>query len=175
MRARTLKTIVAAAFASAAVASVASATTPGESGQIAFRRYMEAARTGSAIFVINPAWALAAGNSGPSVLNGVYRIKWTEQELIAAGMSKSLAHGDRGVITMTLRDGRLLYHQVPPSSCAGTYAVSGSTVSFKWHTNCTGSIKARWSLRNGQLRLHVVGGGTEAKIVFGTKPWKKIG
>jgi hypothetical protein len=120
--------------------------------------------------------ALAAGKSGPSALDGVYRISWTQQQLIAAGASPAYASHNLGVITMTMREGHFVWHQVPPPSCAGIYAVTGKSVSIRFTKVCTGSFKARWSLHAGQLRfLDVRDRSRDEAIEFGAKPWKKIG
>jgi len=48
------------------------------------------------------------------------------------------------------------------------YVSPWSPVTYRW--------KARWSLRNGLLRLHVfVATDPGDKIAWGSKPWKKIG
>ena len=68
--------------------------------------------------------ATAAGTSNPNVLNGVYRISWTQQQLIAAGASASYArHNIRStssplVITMTMREGQFVQRWSEPPGCA---------------------------------------------------------
>lgn len=125
----------------------------------------------------------AFANNDPSVLNGVYRISWTENELIAAGASHLYAHenlgpahGHRLVITITLRDGHMLQHWSVPPGCLGSYSVSGASVKIREQVHCHGSVTATWSFGNGQLRLHITR-ATDAgdKILLGAKPWKKIG
>ena len=56
----------------------------------------------------------ASARSTTTAIDGVYRISWTEKEVIAAGASRlyahanlGYAHGGRAVLTMTLRGGRL--------------------------------------------------------------------
>jgi hypothetical protein len=132
------------------------------------------------------AWAGSVGatptsaNTNPSVLNGVYRIAWSEQELVAAGTTGHYAHENcpgRCVLTMTMRDGRFLTHWSPPPNCPGSYTVSGNTVSLEAQPPaCHGHTVAKWSIHNGQLRLRVslaTDGGD--KVLLGGKPWKKIG
>jgi Bacterial extracellular solute-binding protein, family 7 len=145
-----------------------------------------------------PALAIPAGCSGPtstraaskneaSVLNGVYRVTWSEKELIAGGVFPAAARGDFGyargsrvVLTMTLRDGRFLLKSHPPgapwSPCHGAYVVSGNTVSIRMGPpyNCQGDVTARWSLRSGQLRLHINRTDPEDAVVFGRKRWTRI-
>ena len=65
---------------------------------------------------------------------------------------------------------------VPPPDCLGTYAVSGNTVTFRQRQQCHGVVTARWTLSNGRLRLHVTRATDPGdEILFGGKPWKKIG
>jgi hypothetical protein len=118
----------------------------------------------------------ASAQGGSTAIDGVYRVTWTENQLIAAGMTRQWAHKNFGVVTLTLKNGQFIWQQVPPPSCAGKYTVSGHNVSFRFTRVCTGAVRAQWSLSGARLRLHVAGGsdrGTE--IVFGGKPWKKIG
>ena len=120
----------------------------------------------------------AAVKGGPSVLNGVYRIAWTEQELIAAGASRAYAHGNQGITTLTLKDGRYRFHPGAPPDCNGKYTVIGVTFSINLNVStCSGVVTATWSrLGNGDLRLHVTKATDHGdKFLFGGKPWKKIG
>jgi hypothetical protein len=54
--------------------------------------------------------------------------------------------------------------------------VSGNTVSIREGPpyNCQGDVTARWSLRSGQLRLHISRTDPEDAVVFGRKRWTKI-
>jgi hypothetical protein len=120
--------------------------------------------------------AAPAAGTNPGALNGVYRIKWTEHELNAAGASKLYAHKNFGVITMTMQDGRFRSRELPGPDCAGTYAVSGHTISIKFTVYCHGLVTARWSLGNGQLRFRVARTtDPNDAVLFGRKPWRKIG
>jgi hypothetical protein len=120
--------------------------------------------------------ATAAGTSNPNVLNGVYRISWTQKQLIAAGASASYAKNNSSVITMTMRGGQFVQRWSEPPGCAGTYAVSGHTVSFLAIHHCHGLVVARWSLAAGQLLLHVTKATDPGdRFLWGSKPWKKIG
>src|ERR1700730_3901618 len=100
-----------------------------------------------------------AAETNPSVLNGVYRIAWSEKELIAAGTTGHYAHQNcpaHCVLTMTMQDGRFLVHWSPPPNCPGTYTVASNTVSFVTQPpHCHGRIVARWSLGNAELHLRV--------------------
>jgi hypothetical protein len=97
---------------------------------------MAAHRTGLAtgialIAVVAAIPAPAAGKSGPSAPNGVYRSSWTEKELLAAGANRGYAHGNQGVLTMTLQGGRFGFKWFPPeAACRGTYSVVGTTFSI---------------------------------------------
>src|SRR5262245_6034098 len=102
----------------------------------------------------------ASATSDPSVLNGVYRISWTERELMDAGARRIMAHSNYGVTIMTLRDGRFLWHAAshPPDSRNGHYRVSGRRLFLDFRgTGCTGYVDAPWTLADGRLRLHVTG------------------
>ena len=121
----------------------------------------------------------AAARTSSSGVDGVYRVTWTEKELAAAGTSQRYGHVNcpsRCVLTLTLRDGRLRIHGIPPPDCLGTYVASGTTISIKEGPGCRGFIKASWSLRNSQLRLRVTRATDPGdRVLFGGKPWKKIG
>jgi hypothetical protein len=111
-----------------------------------------------------------------SALNGVYRVTWTEQELVAAGTSTDYAKHNHSTITLTLRDGRFQEHWSIPPDCAGTYTVTRNTVTIRFTHGCSGWVRARWSLTRTALRLRILDGsdkGTE--IQFGAKPWRKVG
>ena len=124
----------------------------------------------------------ASARSRATAIDGVYRISWTEKEVIAAGASRVYAHanfgythGGQAVLTMTLRGGRLQIVSSPPV-CHGTYSVSANRVSIKQGPGCQGVVVATWSLRSGLLRLHVSKATDRGdEIAWGTKPWKKIG
>jgi TRAP-type C4-dicarboxylate transport system substrate-binding protein len=126
----------------------------------------------------NPSRA-AGERTDPSVLNGVYRVSWTQKELRAAGPIAAYARTSYGVITLTLRDGRYRFRAQTAPECGGRYTVSGTRVRFRVEpaaTYCQGVVAARWSLRNGDLRLRVVGATDPGdRLIWGGKPWKKIG
>ncbi|HZQ64947.1 MAG TPA: TRAP transporter substrate-binding protein DctP [Gaiellaceae bacterium] len=130
--------------------------------------------------------AFPAGcSASPASLNGTYRVSWTEQELAARGVPSGTAHGDFGfahgkaiAMTMTLRDGtfRIQSPGAPWSPCPGTYSVAGRSVSMdEQPPRCGGNVAATWSLAAGQLRLKVSRASREDAVVFGGKPWQKIG
>jgi TRAP-type transport system periplasmic protein len=112
----------------------------------------------------------------PAVLNGVYRVSWSETELRAAGTSDVYARDNRGVLTLTFRDGRYRVHFPPTADCVGDYRVSGRALAVAFELPCRGSISARWSLRGHWLDfddVHATDGGD--RVLFGVKPWRKIG
>lgn len=128
-----------------------------------------------------------AVRNGASVLDGVYRLKWSEKELLAAGASRgyvggnfSYLHGNQGVLTMTLRAGRFRVQARGAhwSPCPGTYALSGNKVTIDLGApsfSCHGRITARWSLQKGQLRLRSSQAADPGdEVLFGAKPWTKI-
>ena len=118
----------------------------------------------------------ALARTPASVLNGVYRVRWTAKELVADGTSSYYARGNAGVVTMTMRDGQFTWRVMPPPNCAGTYAVSGNTVSIKFTVYCHGLVVATWSVQNDRLHLRVSRATDSGdKIFFGGKPWAKIG
>jgi len=133
------------------------------------------------------AWtAAAAARKGSTVLNGVYRIKWSQNELIAAGASPHYANanfgffgGREGVLTLILRDGdlRLQASGASWSPCPGTYALTRTVVTIAFQPpQCEGRITARWLLQRRQLRLRVRGASDPGDAVtFGAKAWTKIG
>ena len=133
--------------------------------------------------------AMAAGAAaqverGPSSVDGAYRVTWTEKEAIAAGAPYrsahadfGFAHGQRVVIAITLREGQFSLRDGWHPTCKGSYAVSGQNVSIHERPPaCSGDIRARWSLQGRLLRLRVTQATDPGdKVVFGAKPWRRIG
>ena len=77
---------------------------------------------------------------------------------------------------MTMRDAQFTWRVLPPPNCAGTYAVSGNTVSIKFTVYCHGLVIARWSLQDDRLSLRVRRASDPGdEILFGGKPWTKLG
>ena len=112
----------------------------------------------------------------PSVLNGVYRIEWSYEDLLAAGTTQTFASQNFGIITLTLNDGDSLIHWAqPPDDCRGSYVVLRTSV---WFDNnggdCGGTVAASWSLSNGELHLSTVHTDPDG-VIFWSKPWKVIG
>ena len=131
----------------------------------------------SAVSVVAFTAAVGVARAGdPAAIDGVYRVSWTEKEMAAAGAAVSYAHGNHGVLTWTLRDGSLELRFPAPPLCHGRYVVSGSTISISEGPGCHGRVVAGWSLNRGRLRLHVTQASDPGdRVLFGAKPWKKIG
>ena len=127
----------------------------------------------------------ADGRNNASALSGIYRVTWSQKELLAAGAPRAYVasnfgylQGRQGGITIKLRDGqfRLQEALLPHFQCSGTYSATKTTVAIHLTTGCFGRITARWSLQSSQLRLRVSQATDPGdKITFGAKPWKKIG
>jgi hypothetical protein len=125
-----------------------------------------------------------AAERGPSSVDGAYRVTWTEKEAITAGAPYrsahadfGFAHGQRVVITITLREGRFGLRDGSHPTCTGSYTVSGTNLSIHERPPaCRGDIRARWSIQSRLLRLRVTQATDPGdKVVFGAKPWRKIG
>jgi TRAP-type C4-dicarboxylate transport system substrate-binding protein len=117
------------------------------------------------------------GDRQTTVLDGVWRIAWTEAELYAAGTSRLYAKRNHGIVTLTLKDGRARYRFESPPDCTAAYAVSGQTVFFGIPSRpCQGTVRATWTIQGDKLRLRNVratDGGD--RVFWGGKPWTKIG
>ena len=116
----------------------------------------------------------------PSVLNGIYRIQWSEQDLIAAGASATFAHENHGIDTLTLTNGHFSIHfdQPPAPNCDGTYTVLEDRfwIDFYGSGECGGIVAANWSLGNDELQMRNVQATDAGDVSFwGSKSWTKIG
>ena len=113
-----------------------------------------------------------------SVLNGIYRVSYTEKELVSFGTTAQYAKQNYGVSTLRLADGGARYKNSRSAfRCSGSYAVSGKTVTFDFNVpHCRGIVKATWAFQAGSLRFRVIVASDQGDAqVFGSKPWKKIG
>ena len=132
--------------------------------------------------------AAATSNSGKSAINGVYRLTWTEKQLIAAGMSADYARNNHATLTMTFRDGQFRFQikEEPSLHCRGgynLYTLNGTkrfSISFNDPVKCpeiNGSLAAIWSRPNGNLKLNILSNRGEPgdEVIFGGKTWTKIG
>ena len=139
-----------------------------------------------------PVGCSARGNNGatmatndPGVLNGVYRVKWSEKELVAAGASRLYANsnfgflgGHAGVLTLRMQNGQFTIEAIgaPWSPCTGTSTATRTSVVLAFRPpNCEGRVIAKWFLRHERLRLHVLHAGDPGDAVtFGAKLWVRI-
>jgi TRAP-type C4-dicarboxylate transport system substrate-binding protein len=135
----------------------------------------------------------AAGD--PSGLNGVYRLEWTVNELMAAGRPQHDAEENAGIITLTFDDGKLVWNWQgsQASNCVGRYVVSGDRVGLisgsgaQWPCGGPGDwdkehFTAAWKATDKQLVLtDIRSTGQFAadqnffEVLFGGKPWARIG
>jgi hypothetical protein len=136
--------------------------------------------TTQSVIALAAAVAAAASVAAPSLggashLDGVYRVSWTESQLLAAGAPPSFAKHNHSVITMTMKNGKFSQQWSVPPNCYGEYVVHGSAVRFQNRRGCHGWAKARWTIANGFLRLQITAAdGKGDAILMGGKPWKKL-
>lgn len=120
-------------------------------------------------------------------VNGVFRVTWTKQQLIAAGAPSSSASDV--TLTLTLKNGHFRFQikQEPSLRCTGGYSLytfKGSkriSISFNNPTTCpeiNAGFNAVWSRSGGNLRFQILvthHGEPGDKILFGHKVWQKVG
>jgi hypothetical protein len=129
------------------------------------------------VIVAHDAPAAASGTPA-SVLNGVYRVQYTEKELVALGTTARYAKQNYGLNTLWLTNGRYRVRQSRyPAACVGSYTVSGKRVTFDLNVpHCRGIVTAAWSFQPGSLRFRVIEATDPGDIqLWGSRPWKKIG
>ena len=130
----------------------------------------------------------ASGNVNRSALNGVYRITWTEKQLIAAGMTPDYASHNHATLTLTLRNGRFRFQikEEPALKCTGGYTLYTFAGTKRFSTSLYNAatcpeihatFAAIWSRPGGNLRFRFVTNSGEAgdEVIFSGKAWKKIG
>ena len=122
----------------------------------------------------SPAGQAQAGRTIP---DGVYRKEITEQELLAAGVSKTDARGNYGLHTLTIKDGRWRDASGIRSPCSGPIRYSGHRVIFT--TECGSStttlvLNATWRLDRSELRFLGLANVFD-RVYWGGRPWRKIG
>jgi hypothetical protein len=111
----------------------------------------------------------------------VYRDTISVREYVAHGVDEASALDNAGVHTVVLRDGRVhdSLRTTPPSPpghpCEGHYSVRGITFTFAWDpgTPAGGNFTARWSLRDGELRLTRISGRDAVPRAVGLKPFRR--
>jgi hypothetical protein len=119
------------------------------------------------------------GSTSIHALDGVYRIAWSEPEMVRAGISPSYAQHTFGVQTWTLRAGRYVWHTengLSPPDCRGPYKIRDHTlwVDFNVPGGCVGTLDATWSLKGDRLWVSVRNNTRDDVIWWGTKPWRRI-
>lgn len=133
-------------------------------------------RCGKAIHALRP--APAREPSSIHVLDGVYRLTWSQPEMIRAGMTAEFAGHESGVQTLTLRGGRYVWHQENgknPPDCSGPYRVRGHTFWIDMNVpTCSGVYDMSWSLKGDELWLSNPDAPRNDAIWWGTKPWRRI-
>ena len=119
---------------------------------------------------------------------GVYRLSYTIDFLVERGLDRPAAFDQAGVQTLTLENDGFL-HQIKgkPPDCRGTYAVADGRVALVIAANespgCGSEeweiFNARWMLEGDELRFVDVRTQIDddgfAQIIWGSKPWRKIG
>jgi hypothetical protein len=114
------------------------------------------------------------------VLDGVYRLAWTEEEEIRAGISRSYADHTFGVQTWTLHGDHFVYHTdngLDAPDCHGPVRVHGHRLFADFNDEqggCVGVLDATWSLHGDQLRLQLHDAVRDDEIWWATKPWRRI-
>jgi hypothetical protein len=67
----------------------------------------------------------------PSVLNGVYQVDWSYEDLAeASGLPREIVEENDGLITVTLVDGCFSTAWEEGTPCAGSYIVTGDRISW---------------------------------------------
>jgi TRAP-type C4-dicarboxylate transport system substrate-binding protein len=111
---------------------------------------------------------------------GTYRMEVSAEFLVAAGLDQGTANDHAGVWTMTFDGGRLDMHD----GCHGSYAVADGRVSVRLGDDPTvcGTaagdefFSAAWTLQGDSMRfIDVKASEFHLVILFGGKPWTKIG
>jgi TRAP-type C4-dicarboxylate transport system substrate-binding protein len=100
-----------------------------------------------------------AGDTSP--INGVYRVTFTVNELMAGGFSRDDGEHNDGVITLTFKDGRFVQSWVGADNCLGTYTLSATRISMlaapgpEWGCDADNAgqpvLDAAWHVRGGKL------------------------
>ena len=130
----------------------------------------------------------------PSVLNGVYQVDWSYEDLAeASGLPGEIVEENDGLITVSLFDGCFSTVWEEGAPCEGSYIVTGERVSFvptnriaDW--GCAPEFlglefsNAAWELSEDQLtlsdfdRIEHVDDITYAlnRALFGTKPLLRV-
>lgn len=119
--------------------------------------------------------------------NGVWQVEFTAEDL--AGSEMPLRQGlgiDKksdweGVYTFTLQDGKVIWQKPGYIYCKGSYELVEDVVRFSYALNdCDRQVDdMQWRLDNDGLHLQLVGLKNYYSdinaVLFGTKPWQKMG
>jgi TRAP-type C4-dicarboxylate transport system substrate-binding protein len=117
-----------------------------------------------------------------TIPDGIYRKNVTERELLATGIGKTDAFRNYGLQTLTLKDGHWrgeTRSRANLEPCTGTYSHSGASVTFVG--GCAGAppvfvFMATWRLADGNLYFTIEKpDNAAARVLFGGRPWRKIG
>jgi len=130
------------------------------------------------------------GDADPGVLNGVYRYRLGEQELIDGGAEPGWAFHNYGVQTITLRDGRVRLHTdetrfAAAVDCLGSYQLDDAGwVEVAIHSpDCSGHFRFSFTLRDDVLRVSRIQSlppydgpqdRVDDRLLFARKPWRRI-
>ncbi len=122
--------------------------------------------------------------TGPRIPDGTYRKNLTERELIDAGVSRTDAHNNYGLQTLTITGYR--WRWVTRSSvklpagvtpyCSGPISYAGSRVTFIADCSSATStilLRGTWRLDGRDLRFPGLTGIFD-RVFWGGRPWRKI-
>ena len=131
----------------------------------------------------------------PNVLNGVYQLDWSYEDLAeATGRTGEVVEGNDGLITLVFSDGCFNHiWEEDPGPCAGSYTVTGNRVSMvaslrRADWTCGGLplgaefVDAAWELTEDQLTLsdfvppEHLDDTTNflISVIYGTKPFLRV-
>jgi TRAP-type C4-dicarboxylate transport system substrate-binding protein len=133
----------------------------------------------------SPSSELVGDGNEVAVLNGVYRVSHTEDELLEAGAPRAGAINHAATWTLTFADGVLGISDDNPtagSTCeGGSYQVDGDRVALVLGPNCGSEsgqtlLDATWALDATGLTLSEIQPADPIlRAVFGRTVWSKIG
>jgi TRAP-type C4-dicarboxylate transport system substrate-binding protein len=139
----------------------------------------EAAACGASAAQINPTPTAANQVWSPGLPpNGVYKVDYSVDELVALGFLKSDAQSWAGTFTLTLQDGKMVEVYNDGGSCSSTYALAGNNVRFTFPTTgdqCTNAVDdVQWRIDNQGLHFHVITSLHDTAAIWEGKPWQKV-
>ena len=128
--------------------------------------------------------AVAQGDEGARVLDGVWRVEIEYEEGIEAGLPPDVAAQELGVQTIRLASGRYDWRwraRDGEQRCPGTYEVAGDLVVFTDEGECSGSWEAAFeragrTIRWSRVLSHAQGDPVDQalrELLYG-KPWTRI-